>query len=75
MPLHIIVEHHQPEFVKILQADLLSANLEIDKLKSELRSLEHKFGWEVTLNGELIDLLNQHNIPYRSLLDYSKHPF
>lgn len=66
---YIIVEHRQPELYKRLQRENESLRAVIAELKLSYSSLETKYGYEVYLNSELVDLLNAHDIPYRKFLD------
>lgn len=71
----LVIEHRFPDYEKRLRDQLNDAHAEIEKLKHEHHILEIKYGWEITLNNELIDLCNQYHVPYRDLLDFRKHPF
>lgn len=73
--LYLVVEHRQPERVIRLQSELSSLRSEIVSLKKMLSTLEQRFGYEVNLNAELIDLLNSYHVPYRDKLDFRKFPF
>ena len=67
---YIIVEHRN-------QAAYDAALREVARLKEELQrqkrayfDLERRFGEEVVLNVELVDLLKLHHIQFRQLLDH-----
>ena len=74
-PLSIVVWHRFPESEKRLREELKKSEERFNQLKREYHQLERKFGYEVLLNGELIDILKEHDISFRDRLDYRKHPF
>lgn len=69
---YIVIEHRIPELVKKLREELKDSRALIEKLKHDYRDLETRYGYEIYLNSELVDLLNAHSIPYREALDYKK---
>ena len=64
----VIVEHRQPEYVKHLQRQIFDLKSEVQRLKMELMTATNKYGYEVMLNGELVDLLRENHVPFRPLL-------
>ena len=64
----VIVEHRQPEYVKHLQRKILTLTADVQRLKMDLLTVTNKYGYEVMLNDELIDLLRENQIPFRPLL-------
>lgn len=74
-PVSIVVWHRFPESEKRLREQLKQSQYLFNQLKRDYHSLERIFGYEVLLNGELIDILNEHNISFRDRLEYRKHPF
>lgn len=73
--LFLVCEHRFPEHEKLLREQIKSLEDENQRLRRDFSSLEHKFGYEVLLNGELVDILKAHDIDFRQHLDYRKHPF
>lgn len=69
---YLIVELRKPEELDELHKEIDSLRQQIERLKRELRACENKYGYEVMLNGELVDLLRAHHIPFRELLDKAK---
>lgn len=72
---HFIVELRQPALVVRLRNEVSRLHSEVESLTRRLSTLEQRFGYEVMLNSELIDLLNMNHISYREHLDFKKHPF
>lgn len=72
---YIIVEHRNPEYVKTLRVQLQEAHQKINNLSRELHALEIRYGYEVNLNNELVDLCRSHGVPFRETLDFKRHPF
>ena len=68
---YVIVEHRNSQAFNNLKKRVNELELNNEHLKFRLNECEHKYGNEVMLNGELIDLLKQHNIPFRSALSHS----
>lgn len=73
--MHIVLEHRFPETEKRLRELLKVREDEYSKLKQEYHALERRFGYEVLLNGELIDILKANGIAFREHLEYKKHSF
>lgn len=68
----IVVEHRQPEQVKALRREIENLRFQVRDLKTAYQNLENKYGYEVYLNGELVDLLREHQIPFRQLLSHEE---
>lgn len=66
---HIVVELLTHDLVKQLQQSNRQLLDELSALRSKYHSLELRFGYEVHLNNELCDLLREHGISFRQLLD------
>ena len=73
--IHLVLEHRFPESEKRLRELLKGRDEAYHKLEMEFHALERRFGYEVLLNGELIDPLKSNDIPFREHLEYNKHPF
>ena len=73
--IHIVLEHHFPESVNRLRELLKEKDQALSKLQMDYHSLERRFGYEVLLNGELIDILKANGISFREHLEYKKHSF
>lgn len=71
MALRLRIEYVETTEQLALRDDLASAQAALEKLKRDYRSLEVRFGYEITVNSELIDLCRANGIRYRSGLDMS----
>lgn len=69
VPDHIVVELITHDLVKQLQESNVQLMQQLDALNKRFHDLEIRFGYEVHLNSELCDLLHEHGIPFRALLD------
>ena len=57
-----------------LREELESIRAKLETLQLDYTALSVKYGYEVSVNCELIDLCRAHGIKYRSGLDISKWP-
>lgn len=73
--LYLVVEHRQPDRLIRLQQEIAELQLRNDALHKSLSTLEQKYGYEVLLNSELIDLCKMYNVPFRKELEFKKFPF
>lgn len=69
---YVIVEHRSSGQVKALQSQIRFLQKELSDLRVRHTQLESRFGYEVFLNAELIDLLREHGIPFRKLLSHEE---
>lgn len=69
VPDHIVVELITHDLVKQLQDSNVQLMQQLDALNKRFHDLEIRFGYEVHLNSELCDLLHEHGISFRALLD------
>lgn len=72
---YIIVEHRQPGQIQALKAEIAQLKAELKKQKQINSDIVTKYGYEVYLNGELIDLLRASQIPFRATLDHAKRRY
>lgn len=70
-PLRIRVEYVETAEQLALRDSLASSQAALEKLRKDYQRLEVRFGYEVTINNELVDLCRTHGIRYRSALDSS----
>lgn len=68
---YVIVEHRTSSALNNLRDQNRALQSAYDKLKRDFRQLEVRFGEEVHLNSELIDILKAHKIPFRDSLSHS----
>lgn len=68
---YIIVEHRTSSSLNNLRDQLRDLQSAHDKLKKDFRLLEVRYGQEVHLNNELIDILKSHKISFRDALSHS----
>lgn len=69
---YLVIELRKPEDFEKLEKEIESLHAEIERLRRDLRACEVKYGYEVTINSELIDLLKAHKISFRQVLDRGK---
>lgn len=69
-PIHLYIQMEEAEVVKQLRQE----NKELTELlaaeRLRINKLEMNYGAEVNLNNELIDLLKEHDIPFRPVLSH-----
>lgn len=68
---HIVI--HRPENEIKLETEIAMLRREVDRLYSQVKELESKYGYESRLNNELIDILRDHKIPFRPALESAKN--
>ena len=68
---YIIVEHRTSAALNNLRDQLRDLQVSYDKLKKDFRQLEVRYGEEVHLNSELVDILKAHKISFREALAHS----
>lgn len=73
--LYLVLEHRQADVLLRLRAQNDALKHQVEVLSQRVITLEQRFGFEVMLNSELIDLCNLNNIPYRETLNFKSHPF
>lgn len=71
----LVVELRNPAQIASLRSQISSLSAQAAALQRQLDTLERRFGYEVQLNAELIDILNDNNIPYRERLNFKMYPF
>lgn len=67
---YVIVEHRSNAALDALRKHLRQVDSDYDALLRRFKQLEQKYGEEVMFNSELIDILRENKIPYRSALDH-----
>ena len=72
---YVIVEHRQPGQVQALKAEISQLKAELKKQKKIYNDIVMKYGYEVYLNGELVDLLRASQIPFRATLEHAKRRY
>lgn len=72
---YIIVEHRQPGQVQALKSEINNLKAELKRQKEINQDIVTKYGYEVYLNGELIDLLRTSQIPFRATLEHSRRMY
>ena len=71
-PVPLRVELVRGEKELKLEAEVARLKEELTKLQTEYANLEVRYGYEVTVNGELVDLLREHKIKFRPALEAAK---
>lgn len=67
--LHLFVELQESEKVTALKQEIAMLKVELSAAEEGRKYAERRFGEEVYINSELIDLLREHGIQYRVGLD------
>lgn len=67
---YLVLEHRRPERETALMREVAQLRAEIETQRRAYHMLEDRFGVEVYLNAELVDLLKANGIRYRAQLDH-----
>lgn len=73
LPNSIDIIVHRPEIEIKLEAEIELLKREVEHLKNEFHMLENKYGYECSLNNELIDLLRENHINFRPALKSARY--
>jgi len=65
-PLKLIVEYQSNDYTKTLENEIQRLKAENVKLERQALDLSHKYGYESHVNNELIDILRDNKIYFRS---------
>lgn len=66
------VELLQPDEIQNLKSQIAALTASLQEEKKRYLRLESRYGDEVQINGQLIDLLREHGIRYRPSLDHKE---
>ena len=67
---YLVIEHRRSEIEKKLIEELKRLRSEQAQLRRQYLQLEQRFGDEIRINAELIDLLKANGIRYRQIWDH-----
>lgn len=68
-PIHVFLRYEETRLVQELRSQISALTAKVDELDRELKHTQFRYGCEVTLCNELIDLCRQYKVPYRKSLD------
>lgn len=68
-PIHLFVQHEDSVLVQELRSRCEELKSQLDRKEEEYRRLQFRYGCEVTLCTELLDLCKAYKVPYRSSID------
>ena len=68
---YLIVEHRNSAAYENLRREVDRLRAELIQLTKRFHDLEARFGQEVMINGELVDLLKMNGIRFRETLAYN----
>lgn len=68
---HVVELRDSREFAK-LKLECERLQIDLMRTKNQLQLLEQKYGYEVYLNNELVDLCKSHGVPFRRHLDHNE---
>lgn len=71
-PVPLRVELVRGEKELMLEKEVARLKEELEKVRADYANLEVRYGYEVTINGELVDLLKEHKIKFRPALEAAR---
>lgn len=71
---YLIIEHRSAAALQRAHDQIRQLRQQLEDLQQQYQHLEIRYGWEVMLNNELVDLCREKGVNFRPALDRSKRP-
>ena len=68
-PIHVFLQLEESALVLELRSQIAALTARNEELQRQLNQVQYRYGCEVTLCNELVDLCRKHKVPYRKSID------